>query len=513
MTGLAELLARLPELALAHLQLALSALALAIALSVPLGILASRDRRVGVAILGAVNVLQTVPSLALLAFMVPAIGAIAPLVEAATGFRPSSIGAGPALVALTAYGLLPILQNTVAGLRAVDPALVEAAQGVGMDPRQRLFRVELPLAVPVIIAGTRTAAAWVVGTAVLATPVGASSLGDYIFVGLQTRNHLSIAVGCLASAALALVLDGWIRAVEVAVAHRSVLWMRILGVGLGGAWLVTVLPWMPGKGRADVRIGAKAFTEAYVMAEVFGQQLEQVGLAHEQVGSLGSTVIFDALVAGDLDLYLDFTGTILVNAMGEAVPNGGPEATRERVRQWLLETHDVRIAAVLGYENRYAFAVRRLDAERLALRTLSDLRGPDKGLSLVASYEFFDRPEWASVVEQYGLRFGSRTTMEQALAYEAVRSKARDVVVAYSTDARIEAFDLALLADDRHAIPPYEAIVLVRGDFADARPEAMEALAELAGSFSEASVRRLNRLVDEEGYSSTEAARVWMKNR
>lgn len=508
-----ELLASLPELTLAHLRLSLTALALGIAISLPLGVWAHRQSKLRGLLLGGVGILQTIPSLALLAFMVPAIGALAPFIESVFGVRPSSIGEGPALAALTVYGLLPVLQNTVAGLAGVDPASVEAARGVGMTDRQRLLQVELPLALPVIVAGVRTSAVWTVGTAVLATPIGAASLGSFIFVGLQTRNHASIAVGCAASALLALALDGWIRGFQSALERRARTTMRIMAVVSFAVWLGVLLPavWPAGSSQGPrVRVGAKAFTEGYVFAEIFGARLAEAGFEVEQIGSLGSTVIFDAIVSGDVDVYLDFSGTILANVMHEEVEPGGRDQVLERIRSWLAETHDIRIAAVLGYENRYAFALRRVDAERLRLRTLTELAGREEGLSLVASYEFFDRPEWASVQAAYAFEFAERTLMEQALAYDAVHSGARDVVVAYSTDARIVSFDLAVLEDDQGAIPPYEAIVLVQGAFADEHPEVMKALAPLDGAFDEPTVRELNRVVDQEGKPPAQAARDWL---
>jgi osmoprotectant transport system permease protein len=146
--------------------------------------------------------------------MVPALAALGGLTQRTFGFELRSIGFLPALVALTLYALLPILRNTLVGIAGVDPALVEAARGVGMTESEVLRRVTLPLAMPVIVAGLRTAAVWVVGTATLSTPVGATSLGNFIFSGLQTRNHVAVGVGCAAAAALALLLDQSIRALE-----------------------------------------------------------------------------------------------------------------------------------------------------------------------------------------------------------------------------------------------------------------------------------------------------------
>ena len=198
---MSEQLALLPEYLTAHLQLTLLALLCSTAVSLPAGVAVTRVAWLERPVLGAAAVIQTVPSLALLAVMVPLLA----------GLGVQSIGFLPAFIGLTLYGVLPILRNTVTGIAGVDPALTEAARAVGMTPWQQLRRVELPLAMPVIVAGLRTATVWTVGVATLSTPVGATSLGNYIFSGLQTRNYTSVLVGCAAAAVLALVLDGLVR--------------------------------------------------------------------------------------------------------------------------------------------------------------------------------------------------------------------------------------------------------------------------------------------------------------
>ena len=250
-----EQLALLPGLLAAHVRLTLLALSIGVVASIPLGVWASRRRAVERAVLGVAGVLQTIPSLALLAVLVPL------LAWAGLG----GIGFTPALIGLVLYSLLPVLRNTVTGLRSVDPAMLEAAQGVGMTPREALLRVELPLAAPVIVAGVRTAAVWTVGTATLATPVGAQSLGNFIFGGLQTRNLDAVLVGCAASAALALALDGLVRLVEVGLDRRR---RGRLVTGLAGFAAVAIASVIPlaataldAAGGARVTIGAKTFTE------------------------------------------------------------------------------------------------------------------------------------------------------------------------------------------------------------------------------------------------------------
>ena len=189
--------------------------------SLPLAI-AARNRPVlrGV-LLGLASIVQTVPGLALLALFYPLLLALAALSLAWFGFGFSAFGFLPAVLALALYSMLPVLRNTITGLHGVEPAILEAAQGVGMTPRQSLFKVELPLALPVMMAGIRTAAVWVIGTATLSTPIGQTSLGNYIFAGLQTQNWVFVLFGCLAAAALALGVDQLLALIEIGIRNRS----------------------------------------------------------------------------------------------------------------------------------------------------------------------------------------------------------------------------------------------------------------------------------------------------
>jgi len=268
-----EQLALLPDYLTGHLQLTLVALAIAAATSVPLGILASRMPRLEGLVLGLAGVIQTIPGLALLAVVVPLLAAL--------GL--TSIGFLPAIIGLTLYGLLPILRNTVAGIAAVDPALKEAARGVGMTDGQQLRRVELPLAMPVIVAGIRTATVWTVGMATLSTPVGATSLGNYIFSGLQTRNFAAVLVGSAAAAGLALVLDGLVHALEAGIQKRRRALVALALAGLGALYGYTALSfaWAARGGKErPIVIGAKTFTEQYILAEILaGWIVEETGLA------------------------------------------------------------------------------------------------------------------------------------------------------------------------------------------------------------------------------------------
>ena len=502
---MSEQLALLPDRLTAHLQLTLLALLVGTAVSLPLGILVTRVRWLEQPALAIAGVIQTVPSLALLAMMVPVLAAL----------ELQSIGFLPAIIGLTLYGVLPVLRNTVTGIAGVDPALKEAARGVGMTASQQLRQVELPLAMPVIVAGIRTSTVWIVGIATLSTPVGATSLGNYIFAGLQTRNYTAVLVGCVAAALLALLLDGLVKALEdgVRTRHRRrvTIALAVLAVLYGYTGLSFASTRLL-RVDAPITIGAKTFTEQYILSAMLGQWVEQeTGRPTTVMQSLGSIVAFDALSAEDIDIYVDYSGTLWANEMGrDTVATDRADVLRD-VTEFLLEVHNISLVSTLGFENSYALATREQDAEALGLRRISDLTPHAPRLSIGSDYEFFARPEWPSIRDTYGLRFASQRSMDSTLMYQAVAQGTVDVISAFSTDGRIAAYDLRVLDDDRGAIPPYDAVVLVSGRVTRAFPDVIDALERLAGTIDADEMRRMNLAVDEQGLNPSEVAQRFLR--
>lgn len=503
---MSEQLALLPAYLTGHLQLTLLALALSAAVSLPLGVAATRVRWLEPPALAVAATIQTVPGLALLAAMVPLLAAL--------DLR--SIGFLPAIAGLTLYGAFPILRNTVTGIGGVDPAVREAARGVGMTPFQQLARVELPLALPVIVAGLRTAAVWLVGAATLSTPVGATSLGNYIFSGLQTRNHAAVLTGCVAAAGLALVLDAAIRAVETGVRDRRrgrALAAAAVLAGLGAFVAVTLAAPLPAGRQRPVAIGSKPFTEQYVLSAILAQWIERAtGRSATLVQSLGSNVAFDALAAGDVDLYVDYTGTLWVNEMDGRGRPAPRDEMLAAVRRRLGREHGVTVAAALGFENQYALAVRAGDAARLDLRRIGDLAPHAPALAIGGDYEFFARPEWTALRRGYGLRFREIRTMDSTLLYQAAARSNVDVIAAYSSDGRIRAYDLTVLDDDRGVIPPYDALVLAGARLVRRRPDVLAAVARLDGAIGVERMREMNLAVDAAGESPAAVAERFVRS-
>tara|TARA_R110000868_G_scaffold86206_2_gene241825 strand:- start:7846 stop:9414 length:1569 start_codon:yes stop_codon:yes gene_type:complete len=509
-----ERLAELPHLLSGHVLLSLSAIAVGIAVSIPLGIHAASRPRLAGSVLNIAGVIQTIPGLALLALMVPLLGGM--------------IGYWPAFLALMLYSILPILRNTIVGLQGVDRGVKEAARGLGMTPSQSLWRVEFPLALPVIVAGLRTSVVWVVGAATLATPVGASSLGNYIFAGLQTRNWLSVLFGCVFAAGLAIVLDQMIRLLEIAARDRrhglTISVGAALAAVLGLAILPAVVTFAPSgnpvmprsESAADlpagiagqmVSIGAKAFTEQYILAALMADVLEGEGAIVERRDNLGSTIVFDALRSGEIDVYIDYTGTIWATVMNRPEP-AERHVMFVEMAGWLRQEYGILTLGRLGFENAYGFAMTAERAGTLGVHSLADLAPLAGELSVGGDPELFSRSEWINTRDAYGLA-GMRTrAMDSTFMYGAVRDGQVDMISAYTTDGRIAAYDLDVLEDPRHILPPYDAVILL-SERASRMPGLADALSRLVGAIDGDAMREANRRVDLEHETPTEAA-AWL---
>ncbi len=495
---MSELFDGLGSLVASHVRLAMAALVLALVIGLPLAVLGYRRPRIGRVLVGAAAVVQTIPALALLAVMVPVLA----------WMSLPSIGAWPALIGLALYGVFPILHNGVTGLEGVDATYREAARGVGMTEQQALWRVELPLAFPVVVAGIRTAAVWMVGMATLSTPIGAPSLGNPIFAGLQSRRYDLVLVGCVSAAVLALLLDALIRGLEVGVRTRR-RWLVVASSGLCVvAAVASTLP-LVGGSEPSVRVGAKTFTEQYVLSAVVAQDLEGTGERVEVVSSLGSTAVFDALADDQLDLYVEYSGTVWATLMEREGSAPRDEVLRE-VRAWLHSEHQVELVCALGFENTYALAVSS-ESWAAGVRDIPALVSRAGDWVIGGDYEFFERAEWRALRDAYGLRFAEERAMDPALMVDALSRDNVQVISAYSTDGRLAALGHRVLADPRQAIPPYDAILLASPAFVQRRPELVEHLRSLEGAIDAETMQQLNLAVDGEGQSPEQVARAWRR--
>ncbi|ARU17073.1 ABC transporter permease/substrate-binding protein [Croceicoccus marinus] len=503
MNPLQSALSQLPGLLQAHVGLSLAALALALLIGVPLALLAAGRARLGSVILSATSIVQTVPGLALLALFYPALL----LLGRATGLAIPALGFLPAVAALTLYAMLPILRNGVAGIEQVDPAALEVADSLGMTRRQRLRFVELPLAAPVMLAGIRTAAVWTFGTATLATTVGQPSLGNLIFAGLQTEDWTLVLVGCIAAAAVALLVDALLALAASGLARRAAWRLWSAAAGMAGIAALALVPLDAGSDRPVITVGAKNFSEQYILASLIEARLQRAGFATERRDNLGSTIAYRALASGDIDVYVDYSGTLWSNILQrEDTPER--EAMLDALRTQLAARDGVTLLAPLGFENAYAFAVRK---EAGAPATLDDLAARSPALDLGTDLEFTDRPEWDAVKALYPMRFASITQYSPTFMYRAIADGTVDAITAFSSDGRIAALDLQVLQDPRGALPRYDAVVLLSPS-ASADPRVTRALRGLDEAISIQAMRQANLMVDRaDDKASPAQAAAWLE--
>ncbi len=497
----AEFAARLGE----HVQLVVLSSLVAAAIGVPLGLVAARRPRLARPIVGLANLAQTIPSLALFGFLIPL-----PLI--------GGIGTRSALMALTLYGILPILRGTITGIQGVDRAVIECAIAMGMTPRQVRWQVEWPLAQPSIQSGLRVAVVIGVGTATIASAIGAGGLGDYIFRGLAMVDATVILAGALPAAALALAADAalaWLgrwsqpRSRGRARSVRLIGLLALLALGAAGWWARTA-------GAPDrIVVGSKNFTEQIVLSEILAQQVErETGMAVERRFNLGGTTIaHGALVAGDIDVYVEYTGTALTAIFGEPASSDA-RAVLSRVRE-RYQPLGVTVLPGVGFNNTFAILTRTDLAAREGLRSISDLARVAPRLAAGFGYEFLERPDGLEgLAAVYGLRFASAPrVMDLNLIYRAVAAGEIDVTAGDATSGLIETLGLTVLVDDRSYFPVYDAVPVARADVLRAFPAVDRALRALGGRLTAEQMRRLNAAVDRDKQRPADVARQFLQSR
>jgi osmoprotectant transport system permease protein len=493
-----------------HIVLVFAAILIAVIIGVPVGILLTRHRAWRGPVLGIANVMQTIPSLALFGFLIPL-----PFI--------GGIGTRTALVALVLYSLLPIIRNTVTGILNVDPNVREAAVAMGMTGSQVLRQVELPLAMGVIVTGIRVATVIAVGVTTIAAAVGAGGLGVYIFRGLRQYDNNLLLAGAVSAALLALAADFLLGLVERQFsfetkrsgARSSV--VRKLALPAAVVLVISGLAlWSTRSktsGGSRITVGSKDFTESALLAEIVAQMLEARGVSVERRFELGGNLPHEALVAGTLDLYPEYTGTSFTAILQHA-PITDPRTVYEQVKQEYADRFKVEVSPPLGFENTFAILVRGEEARRLNLKTISDAAPQTPRWKAGFGQDFMSRADgYPGFSKAYGLKFAEVREMDLSLTYIALSSRQVDLIAGNSTEGRIPTLDLIQLADDRHYFPPYEAVYLVRQDSLTRVPALRDVLAKLANAITTEEMRRLNYEIDGRKRDPKEVVNEWLKGK
>ncbi len=488
-----------------HLQLSLIALLLAILIAVPLGLALTRTKRLAEPMIGVTAVLQTIPSLAILAFLIPVIG----------------IGTDNAIVALTLYALLPILRNTYTGIKEVDPSLKEAAEGMGMSSLRRLSRIELPIAMPVILAGIRTSMVLIVGTATIAALIGAGGLGNIILLGINRGANVNlILLGAIPAALLAIFLDIILRGFEK-VAERAKSGFKSLLIFVLVAALIVATPLaIDTQGseevqEPDVVIGAKLGAEPEILINMYKLLIEEeTDLDVKLRPRLGKTAfVFDALQVGDIDLYPEFTGTALVTLLEQQANSNKGEEVYQQAKKGMKEQYDMAFLQPMQFNNTYAVAVRQDYAKQHNLETIGDLNSIEDQVTAGFTLEFIDREDgYKGMQKLYDLDLANVKAMEPGPRQKAITNGDVDAIDAYATAGYMIEYNLKVLDDPKNLFPPYQGAPLMRQETLDKYPELESVLNQLGGKITKRQMQTMNHKVDFQNQKPEDVARNYLQS-
>ncbi|MBI5971781.1 ABC transporter permease/substrate-binding protein [Staphylococcus caledonicus] len=458
-----------------HIQISFIALFIAILIAVPLGIALTKTKKLSEIVMNIAAILQTIPSLALLGLMIPIFG----------------IGRVPAIIALVVYALLPILRNTYTGIQEVDPSLIEAAKGIGMKPIRRLTKVELPIAMPVIMAGIRTAMVLIIGTATLAALIGAGGLGDLILLGIDRNNTSLILIGAIPAALLAIIFDLILRYVEK-LSYKKIL--ITTGVIVLIILLAIVVP-LFGKKGDTITMAGKLGSEPSIITNMYKILIEEeTDNTVEVKDGMGKTsFLFNALKSDDIDGYLEFTGTVLGELTKEDLKSKKEAAVYNQAKQSLEKKNDMTMLKPMKYNNTYALAVKKDFAKKYNIKTIGDLQKVEDKIKPGFTMEFKDRPDgYKAVAKAYDLDLSNIKQMEPKLRYTAVEKGDINLIDAYSTDAELKQYDMVVLDDDKHVFPPYQGAPMFKEKFLKDHPEIKKPLNKLENKISDEEMQEMN---------------------
>lgn len=480
-----------------HLQISLLSLLLAVFIAVPLGIILVKLPKLKEWMLQLTGVFQTIPSLALLGLFIPVLG----------------IGKIPAVTALVIYALFPVLQSTITGLDSVDKNLQEAAEAFGMNRLERLRKFELPLAMPVIVSGVRTAAVLIVGTATLGALIGAGGMGSFILLGIDRNNTALILIGAISSAFLAILMNIVIRYLENKSLKKILISLIALITATALSFIPSIAPMMNSR---RLLVAGKLGPEPEILINMYKELIEaNSDIKVKLEPNFGKTsFLYEALKNKQIDIYPEFSGTITSSLLKNQVQvSNDPLEVYEAAREGILNQDKLVYLKPMEYQNTYALAVKKDYANKYNLKTISDLSKVEDSAVAGFTLEFNDRDDGNKGLKSlYKLELNVKT-LEPNLRYQAINGGNVQIVDAYSTDSELIEYDLVVLEDDKQLFPPYQGAPLMRKDTLEKYPELEEILNKLAGQISAEEMSRMNYQVKVDKRSASEVAHEYLVNK
>ncbi len=498
-----------------HIQLTFTAVFFAVLIGVPLGILIYSVAKLHKPVLGIANIVQAVPSLAFFGFLIPLLG----------------IGSLPTIFIVVLYALLPILKNTYTGLSNINPDIIEAARGMGMTKLQVLSRIQIPLALPVMMAGVRIASVNAVGLVTIAAFVGAGGLGYLIYSGIQTLNNNLILAGAIPSCLLALLMDFVVGKIELLVTPISFRLSAVkfdrntnqrlrrtrkmafasIGVVLILAISAVVATSFTGSDKV-IRVGSKNYTEQQVLGFMIADLIEgNTDITVDRQINLGGTQIcFEAIKSGEIDVYIDYTGTAFVSMLGNQ-PISDREQVYNTVKADLKDQFGIEVLQEYDFNNTYVLAMMPDVAEKYGIQNISDLARNSSNMIFSPTPEFSNREDgWLGLEVAYGLNFRDIRVLDGGMRYSAITNYETDVITAFATDGLLKTYNLQMITDDQEFFVPYYAIPLVREETLEQYPELQPILESLCHILTDEVMQELNAEVDSYGRNPAEVAHEFL---
>ena len=480
-----------------HLQISLLSLLLAVFIAVPLGIILVKLPKLKEWMLQLTGVFQTIPSLALLGLFIPVLG----------------IGKIPAVTALVIYALFPVLQSTITGLDSIDKSLQEAAEAFGMNRLERLRKFELPLAMPVIVSGVRTAAVLIVGTATLGALIGAGGMGSFILLGIDRNNTALILIGAISSAFLAILMNIVIKYLENKSLKKILISLIALITATALSFIPSIAPMMNSR---RLLVAGKLGPEPEILINMYKELIEaNSDIKVKLEPNFGKTTyLYKEIKNKQIDIYPEFSGTITSSLLKNQVQvSNDPLEVYEAAREGILNQDKLVYLKPMEYQNTYALAVKKDYANKYDLKTISDLSKVEDSAVAGFTLEFNDRDDGNKGLKSlYKLELNVKT-LEPNLRYQAINGGNVQIVDAYSTDSELIEYDLVVLEDDKQLFPPYQGAPLMRKDTLEKYPELEEILNKLAGQISAEEMSRMNYQVKVDKRSASEVAHEYLVNK
>ena len=490
------------NLTIEHILISLLAISIASVLGIILGIIISEYRKFSGLILGTVNILYTIPSIALLGFFITITG----------------VGNTTALIALIIYALLPIIRSTYTGIVNINPLIIEASEGMGSTKLQQLFKVKLPLALPVLMSGIRNMVTMTIALAGIASFVGAGGLGVAIYRGITTNNSAMTFLGSLLIALLALIFDFILGIIEKRLTnHKRTKYKVNFKLIILGLFIIIFGTYFSLNSKKDkaINIATKPMTEGYILGQMLTELIEQdtdlkVNITNGVGG--GTSNIHPAIVKGEFDLYPEYTGTSWEAVLKKE--GSYDESKFDELQKEYKEKYNLEYVNLYGFNNTYGLAVNKDIAEKYNLKTYSDLAAVSNNLIFGAEYDFFEREDgYKELQKVYNVDFKKKIDMDIGLKYQAMKDKKIDVMVIFTTDGQLAISDVVVLEDDKKMYPSYRAGTVVRSEILSKYPELKPVLEKLNNILDDKTMADLNYQVESEGKKPEDVAREYLQEK